>query len=210
LRTLRKNTLAKQTISTREAQVSGLYALSGVHSLQFRENIANTTQTIDGISMVAHSVWACVKGGSDADVAASLLKNKTDGAAWNGAVTVAVVDEFSGQTYNVQLDRPTDVSIEFRVTVRNVSYAGDIATNVPLAVAAWANGEIENQQGLVTGVAVSPWDASGAVIEQCPGLRVLKVESRIVGSTTWSTDNIAMTLKQCPVTAANLVNVLVS
>jgi len=210
LRTLRKNTLAKQTISTREAQISGLYALPNVHSLQFRENIANTVQVIDGITMQPHSVWACVRGGTDSDIAYSLLKNKTDGAGWNGVVTINVTDPASGQIYPVQFDRPTDVPIEWRVTVRNVSYRGDIVTDIPAAIEKWADGEMPSQQGLVTGVDATPWDASAAVVYFCPGLHVLKVECRIGGSTVWGTSNIPISLQQCPTTTQGLVSVIVS
>lgn len=71
-------------MSISEAITSALYAAEGVKSLSFRENTANTTATIDGISMVAKSVYVCVDGGTDAAVAAALLANKTCGAAWNG------------------------------------------------------------------------------------------------------------------------------
>ncbi|MDR1349691.1 MAG: baseplate J/gp47 family protein [Zoogloeaceae bacterium] len=120
LAALRNRTLARQGISTVEAQISGLYEIPGVKSLAYRENIFSTTETIDGIEMLPHSVWACVDGGADATIAASLLNNKTDGAAWNGAVEVEIIEPWSGQAYTVRFDRPTEVPILARVTVRNI------------------------------------------------------------------------------------------
>ena len=54
LRLLRANTLALQGVSLVEAITSALYAVDGVLSLQFRENIDSSVQVIDGVSMVAH------------------------------------------------------------------------------------------------------------------------------------------------------------
>src|SRR4029077_9504949 len=89
-RALRQNTLAFQAVSLAEAITSALYNVAGVTSLTFQENVAATTQTINGISMVSHSIYACVDGGSDTDVAATLLENKSSGCAWNGGTSVSV------------------------------------------------------------------------------------------------------------------------
>ena len=67
-------------------------------SLTFQENVSASTQTINGISMVGHSIYACVAGGTDTDVAAALLENKSSGCAWNGGTTVNVVEPASGQS----------------------------------------------------------------------------------------------------------------
>ncbi|WP_197335291.1 hypothetical protein [Ralstonia solanacearum] len=107
LRTQRKRTLALQGVSISEAITSALYDTAGVRSLQFRENTASTAQVIDGVLMKPHSIWVCVDGGTDTDIANALLKNKSAGAGWNGAVEVAAVDPASGQQYTILFDRPT-------------------------------------------------------------------------------------------------------
>lgn len=192
LRERRRVTLARQGISTVEAQVSDLYAIPNVRSLQFRENIAATTQVIDGITMVAHSVWACVDGGTDLEVATSLLNNKTDGAAWNGAVTVAVLEPYSGQTYNVKFDRPDLVPILVRVTVRRGTSTADLQIAVRDAVMAWANDVVPGEKGLAVGVDVSPFEIAGGVSIQLPGLYVAKVEVATVASGVYQTTELAI------------------
>jgi len=176
LRLLRRQTLARQGISVSEAVTSAVYALPGVRSLQYRENTSDSPATIDGIAMVAHSVWVCVYGGTDADIALALLSNKTAGADWNGAVTVDVVDQFSGQTYPVKFERPTEVPFFFRVTVRRGTYTGDIQTAVRSSVVDYANGAIPGERGFVVGGAVSPFEVGGAVVSTLPGLFVANVE----------------------------------
>lgn len=208
LRDLRRRTLARQGISTVEAQISDLYALPGVRSLQFRENIAAITQVIDGITMVAHSVWACVDGGTDADIARSLLTNKTDGAAWNGSVVVSVLEPFSGQNYTVKFDRPDEVPVLIRVTVRQGSALVDPQTAVRDAVMAYVNGEIPGERGFVVGGAVSPFEIAGGVSHFIPGLFIAKVEVAPTISGLFQTTEIALVIDQVATTQASSVTVV--
>lgn len=173
LRARRNNMLAAQGISTVQAQVSGLYGVSGVTSVSFRENVADTTQTIDGISLVAHSVWACVDGGTDLNVATSLLKNKTDGANWNGSITVNVVDASSGQTYGVKFDRPAYVFIYGAMTIKQGAYTGNLQADAAQAVANYFVGLVDGFAALGNGQSVSPFEISAAVVARCPGCVVL-------------------------------------
>lgn len=176
LRSRRRITLARQGISTREAQLSGLMDLDGVTSAVFRENVGNTSTIIDGIPMVPHSVWACIDGGTDADIAASLLKNKTDGAAWNGGTTVAVTDPASGQVYNVQFDRPTYQFPSIRVYVRQGNSSINPITEIPRTVVLWAQGKMPGDPGLTIGTNVSAFEVAGAINHYNPGFFINRVE----------------------------------
>ena len=49
-------------VSLAEAITSALYNVAGVTSLTFQENVAATTQTINGISMVGHSAAPASRG----------------------------------------------------------------------------------------------------------------------------------------------------
>lgn len=211
LRALRNNTLALQGISTVEAQVSGLYAVPGVLSLQYRENIASTTQVIDGISMVAHSVWACVDGGTDIDVATSLLDNKTDGAAWNGVQSVPVLEPFSGQTYTVLFDRPTVLAVLVRVTMRQGSSTANLPTAVPQAVVDYAGGVVNGDPGFTVGTQVSPFDIAGAISAELPGAFVSKVEVAFAGgSPVYQTTELAIAINQKASVTLSTVQVIIA
>lgn len=210
-RAYRNNTLAFQGVSLAEAITSALYNVTGVTSLTFQENIAATTQTINTISMVAHSVWACVRGGSDLDVAAALLENKSSGAAWNGGTTVNVVEPASGQTYAVKFDRPTEVPISVRVTTNGDSSA------VVQAILDYAAGLIEisgtngvqsNVQGFVVGSDVSPFELAGAIMSENPGIFLNKVEVSYSSSISWTTDTLAIAINQLATTTAGQISVI--
>ena len=192
-RALRRQTLALQTVSTTEAIVSRVMAIPEVRSMSFRENTAATTQTIDGISMVAHSIYACVQGGSDADVARALYDTKTVGAAYNGVTTVNVTDPFSGQITPVKFDRPTEIPILVRVTVRNTPL--DVQTLVRDAIMDYYNGDLEGGMGLTVGANVYPFEFSGACNQIEPSIVVTNVELSTDG-TTWSSAPLTVALDE--------------
>lgn len=198
LRSRRRETLALQGISIPEAITSALYDVEGVRSLTFRENVASTTQTIDGVTMLAHSIWACVDGGTDADIAAALLQNKSAGCAWtSGAgtpVTVNVTDVASGQTYAVAFDRPTEVGILVKATVKAGSYTGNVTDAVKAAIMAYVDNDIADETGIVVGQSVSPFELAGAVNENAPGIFVQKMEVSLASSVSWQTTEIALNL----------------
>lgn len=212
LRARRKLTLAKQGRSSPEAQVSDLYDTEGVQSLSYRENYTKVDKIIDGIPMVANSVWACVNGGADTDIALSLLNNKTDGAAWNGAVTVNVREPFSGQTYVVQFDRPTPIPILVRVSVRTIGTGTvvDPDTAVPDAIVRYRDGEMEGQRGFVTGGAVSPFELSAAVNYFYPTIFVSKVEIKSANDpdAQWTTTEFPIALNQIATVTEGSIQVL--
>lgn len=208
LRAYRRNTLAQQGVSISEAITSALNAVDGVKSLSFRENTANTTATIDGISMVAKSVYACVDGGTDAAVAAALLANKTCGAAWNGSTTVSVVDEFSGQTYSVSFARPTEIDISVKVTIRSGTSLTDPETAVKNSIVAYANGEMGDESGFTVGNNVSPFELAGAVNQQNPSIFVKLVEISADGGGTWQSTEYAIALDEVARTNVGLISVV--
>lgn len=206
----RRVMLAKQGRSSVEAQISDLYGVEGVRSLQYRENIAATTEVIDGITMVAHSVWACVDGGTDMDVATSLLENKTDGAAWNGDTVVDVLEPASGQTYQVKFDRPELIPIEARATIKVMPGAsGDPVEMVPQILEDYGNGLILPLRGFTVGTEASPFQMSAAISRTEPAFIVMNMEIRYLGGTTWVPATLPIDLDQMATLGAGSVQVVV-
>ncbi len=192
----RKNTLSLQNVALSAAITSALYDVPNVRSLTFRENYTNATATIDGISLLANSVWACVDGGTDAAIAAALLSHKSLGANWNGATTVNVVDAASGQTYPVKFDRPTGVPVKARVTVRNVGALIDVPSAVRLAITNYASGLQDGEAGFVVGASVSSFELAAAVNRENPGIYVQNCEISLVTPTSWVVGQIAIALDE--------------
>lgn len=87
-RSMRLTTLASQGSSVAKAIMSNVMLVPNVKSLTFQENTAATTQIINGVSMVSHSIYACVDGGSDLAVAQALVSRKSAGASYNNTAPV--------------------------------------------------------------------------------------------------------------------------
>lgn len=208
LRSERKLRLANQGISTMEAQISNLYGLENVHSLSFLENISHEFQTIENIYMKPHSVWACVYGGTDEDIAASLLQNKTDGAAWNGAVSVTIIEVNSGIPYTVLFDRPTEVPISVQVTIRKAQGTSDPSVAIPAALLAYAAGEIDGEIGFVVGENVSAFELAGAVSRVQPGYFVQRVLISRAGIALTS-DEIVISKNEIGILKKELISVII-
>lgn len=195
----RRQTLALQGRSVAEAVFSNVKALSGVNSLSLRENTDSATAIIDGITLAGHSVWVCVDGGSDEAVAAALYRAKTGGAGWNGAVSVAVTDSWSGQKSIVQFDRPATrpVMAKFTVSAKSVG-TGDPASLIKDTILNYASGQLTNgEEGFVLGADVSPFELSAAANTASPSLFIKSVEVALKAATpTWSKEEIAIGLNE--------------
>lgn len=205
----RRNTLSLQNVALPEAITSALYDTDNVRSLAFRENVTDSTLVIDGVTLVPHSIFVCIDGGTDADVAATLLANKSLGAGWNGTTSVSVTDATSGQAYDVKFSRPTTVDVQARVTVRDVGAQIDIVPAVRQAVVDYAAGLIDGEPGFVVGASVSPFELAGAVTRQVQGVFVTKVEVSLVTPTVWTTNEIPVTIEQIAATLSGNIQVIV-
>lgn len=190
----RKNTLALQATSTSEAITSRLYATAGVKSLQFRENVTNGTTTIDGISLVAHSIWACVDGGTTADVATAIYTAKSSGSNYNGSTTYTVTDPFSLQTQIVAFDRPTNVPINAKITAKVSSAIADPTTAIKDAVVNIADNTIADVTGFTVGNSISPFEMAAGIVQQVADIYVQKVELQFPLSCTASITTTTMTV----------------
>lgn len=196
-RVLRRNTLALQGVAVIEAITSNVAALNGVLSKpKFLENLTASTVTNSGITLVAHSIWLCVDGGSDIDVATALLNNKTFGADWNGGTTVTVHEPISDQDYDVKFDRPTLVPLVVKVTCKQATYTGNPTVDVPTAVVSFANNEIPSLQGWTVGQAISTFEIASAVTLLRQGLYVSKVEISLKSSVSYSTNEIVVAINE--------------
>lgn len=158
-----------------------------------------------GISLTKNSVWTCVDGGTDLDVASALLENKSSGAAWNGGTDITVTEPASEQDYTVKFDRPTVIPILIKVTTTNGS-----TNNIKQVIVDYANGLLNGLQGFVVGADVSPFEISGAIMSTYPSYFVQKVEISKASPLSYTTDNIVIGLNEIAYTQSSYITVVVS
>lgn len=179
-----------------------------------RENVEPITQVIDDITLVAKSIYLCIFGGADFDVASVLLAKKTMGCAWNNGASsfpkdIPVTDPNSGQVYQVLFDRPDIVDIAIQVTVAPSSVE-DPVTNIKNAIMDYVNGLLDGEAGFVIGKNVSAFELAGAINVQFPQIFVRKVETKKLPGGTFSTNEIIIKLWELPATTRSSINVLFS
>lgn len=196
LRVLRGQTLFLQGVSLMGATLSALNNLTGVKSVQGLENVINSTQTIASIALTANSIWVCVDGGIAANIANSLLANKSMGCNWNGSQTLTIPEPTSGQSYTVKWDQPALVPLLVRVTCKQGTFVGNPTNAVPQAVANFANGGVSGLEGFSLGQSASPFEVATGVMAQCEGLYISKVELSLVSSVSYAPAEIAMLINQ--------------
>jgi hypothetical protein len=195
LRILRRKTLALQGVSLMEAILSSINNLNGVIGSQGLENVQSTTQTISTIVMEAKSIWVCVDGGAQADIATVLLQQKSGGCDWNGAQSVSVVEPSSGQTYTVLYDIPTQVPVLAQFIVKQGMYVGNLFTDIPNAAVAFGLNKVDGFTGFVVGESASPFELAAAVQQQCPGIYIRAVNLSLVGG-SYAPTELAMAINQ--------------
>lgn len=191
----RRRMLALNSSGSLPAIDAALWDIPSVRSIQRRENYTGGPLTVDGIPMVAHSIWYCVEGGTDDEVAFAIMSKKDPGAAFNGALTVPVSDPASGQIYQVQFDRPDPIPVWVRFTIGPVAL--DVDAICKDATMDYADGTLEGNQGFEIGSSISPFELSGAVNQVEPRIFVRKVELSTDG-TTYSAAELVFDLDELP------------
>lgn len=217
LRRKRVMTLGAQGVGSVPAIVANLSKVDGVVGISIRENTADTNQTIDGVTLFRRSIWVCVDGGADAAVAAALLKSKSGGLAWTTGVgggtgtpvTVPTVEPASGQTYDVKFTRNLTIPCLARITVAKTSLTTlELTAACEDAIVKYANGDLEDE-GLVLGVDVSPFELSGAINKLYPNIFVKKVEVTTVAANNFQVAEIPIQLWEKATIVKGSVSVVV-
>lgn len=84
-RVYRQNTLALQGTSITDAITSGVYAVPGVTSLFFQQNVTSNYETLNDIDMKPNSIYLCVAGGDPTSIAQVLNDNKSGGCNYSNS-----------------------------------------------------------------------------------------------------------------------------
>jgi len=105
------------------------------------ENETGTAATIGGVLLAAHSLYVCVQGGGDEDVATAIWLKKPPGCDYTGTTSVVVEDTNSGYltppTYTVKFQRAAALAINFDVEIAAGSgVPGDAGVQIEAAITA--------------------------------------------------------------------------
>ncbi|MCI1437047.1 MAG: baseplate J/gp47 family protein [Acetobacter indonesiensis] len=148
----RAATVEGNAIGSLNAIAGGVLSVDGVTDAYVTDNSTDAAVTTGGVSIAAHSLYVCVNGGTDEDVALAIISKKPPGCAYTGTTSVTVTDPNSAYhtppTYAVQFTRATDTPIYFAVTLeKNSGVPSTAAADVQAAIIAAFDGMEGSQIG---------------------------------------------------------------
>jgi hypothetical protein len=213
-RTLRNNTLSIQGQSTAQAIIAGLNELEGVTGVGFRENDSDTTQVIDGVTMISHSIYVVVNGGDNTQIAQTITAKKEAGVGYNNGPgiheSVTITEPYSGQQLTVLFDRPNLIQIIIQVTAKSSPAIQDPTDIIINAILAYAAGQLPGIPGLNIGSPVSAFEIGGAIETVAPGIYVKSVKTSIPSPLNPSCDEIPIAIwEQAEILASNITVTLI-
>ncbi|ATJ91522.1 hypothetical protein CIW82_13290 [Acetobacter tropicalis] len=121
----REESVARNAIGSLNAISGEVQAVDGVTDAYITDNGTASAVTTGGVSIAAHSLYVCVNGGTDEDVALAILRKKAPGCGYTGTTSVTVSDPNSDYstppTYTVQFTRAVATPVFFAVTLKSSS-----------------------------------------------------------------------------------------
>lgn len=180
--------------------------VENVISCYVRDNGTNAAVVYDGVTIAAHSVYACVDGGDNTEIATALFQRKSGGCNWTAiagqSVTVDVVDPTYGDLYQVIFNRPDEISIYAGITLSaGTSTESDLVTAVQTAVTNYIN-------SLKIGEDVNLLSLAAAIAAAVPGI---SLTSLTIGTSagSLSSSNITIHVNEAAKTTAANISVTV-
>ena len=202
----RRYVLALNSSGVNKSVISRLYEIDEVNSLSFRENFTKSPIVEDGVTIKHNSIYVCVDGGTDEQIARAIKASKSLGCNTSGSQSYELLDEITGQKLTYYFDRPTEKNLTVRVHVKQSNI--DAKNLVPKAVQAMVNGDVEGDEGLVVGRSISPFEISAAINFAEPYLFVTKVELSM-GDGQWSSDTVNIKINEIARIQPSATNVVI-
>lgn len=191
-RQLRVNALFAQGASLAGAIIANVELVPGVNSMTFLENVAATTQTIDGVTMISHSMYACVSGGTDLAVATAIAQKKSGGCSYNNGASsspksIPVTQPISGQIINVLFDRPDMIPVIATVTcMRGTAVTPDLNLSIQAACYNWAEGVNGIPGNLTVGANLTSFELAAAITAAIPGIYISNIQVSTASPVSYS------------------------
>ena len=111
----RYQSVALNSRSSLQSAYSRVAALDGVIAVAARQNRTERLTKVDGVAINPHSVYFCVLGGNDEDIARALYDTVSAGCAYTGTTTVEVQDTITRAKDQVSFSRPNELAVKMVV-----------------------------------------------------------------------------------------------
>lgn len=214
--TRRKQSVARKARNQDGATLAALLATSGVLDAYVWSNrtASSVTKGATSVSVLAHSVWICVYGGADADVAEAILNTYNPGCNFNGSTTFTVYDSDNYEPpypeYVMQWQKAAPTRVYFKVTLdSSLNPPSDITTQVQTMVQSVFNGNYDGIVKARIGSTINAGKYYAPVISISPDtVGILSLEVSLDGVTF--TPSVTMGINQVPTIQASDITVVLS
>lgn len=119
----RRQSVSLPALGALNATQAALFAVDGVTDAIVYENTSSVT---DSNGIPAHSIWAIVDGGTDANVADAIYSKRNAGCGMKGSETVSIT-QANGVPFVVKFDRPVyeDLYMSLTITSKDAAHTID-------------------------------------------------------------------------------------
>ena len=203
--------MANNAMGPLDALAGEVLSVSGVTDAYVSENSTAQPVTVGGVTLPAHSLYVCVNGGVDTDVALAILRKKPPGCTSVGTSSVVVVDPNAAYAkppeYSVQFTRAQAVPVYVAVVLASgTTVPSTAATDVQAAIVAGFEGATGTQRVPIGGtVYASNFYTSVSAVGDW-----VKIVGITVGFSAQPTaTTVQVGLDQIPVVSAATISVVV-
>ncbi len=184
LKFIRKQRLANQGSNSAMAIQAAVMGVANVTSCKVIENNTGAAGVVNGVTFTLPSaMWVCIAGTPNQnDVAQALLNAHGGGCPWDVGTNndiphtpVTANDPSNKVQYNTQWVTPVIYECYAYVFYQQGTSSAAPTPSIGNAIVKWATGGEDNEPGLVVGADLSPFDISGAVHTELPGMQVKNV-----------------------------------
>ena len=127
----RKQSVAYNSRSMLSSVYSRVGNLDGVIDLLARQNRNDYSIEDNGVTMTPHSIYICVLGGDENEIAEAIYNTVSGGCDYNGNTSVSYKDPLTGAMETIKFQRPSKQGFAITVNLRkNSSTPNDIVSKV--------------------------------------------------------------------------------
>lgn len=214
--TRRKQSVARNSRNQDGSILAALLATTNVLDAYVWSNrtASAVTKGATSVSVAAHSVWICVYGGADADVAEAIFNTYNPGCNFNGSTTYTVYDNTNYEApypeYVMQWQKATTTPVYFKVTLdSSLNPPSDITSQVQTMVQTVFNGSYDGIAKARIGATINAGKYYAPVISISPdSVGILSLEVSLDGVTF--TPSVTMGIDQVPTIQASDITVVLS
>lgn len=115
----RYGSVALNARSTTDAVFANVSQCDKVIAVYVTDNKTNVYKAIDGYNLAPHSIFVCVIGGADQDIAKAIYEHLSAGCDYNGNTVIPVTDKYTGAVEKVKFYRPANYNIYIKVRIQD-------------------------------------------------------------------------------------------